>query len=140
MSIWNRFPNGLTAVKADRLELGEIFDATWKKRTWVTTGARGYVDFRIENKPEGSEIITEKRQIPYRVVVALPGASNTYIRTYDGKNWSDVEIPTVGSLPVNLWDYKSVINLEKGKYVFYVRVMGDGFPVAWSSPIWVDIK
>jgi len=118
MSLWNRFPNGLTAVKAERLGVAEIFDAFRARHTWVTTGARGFMEFRIDGKPEGSEFAASDRDIKIRVVVALPGARKVFIRRFSNGNWSDISIPPVDGLPVPLWDYETEVTIEPGKYIY----------------------
>gem|GEM_PF-4381081 len=140
MSLWGRFPNGLTALKAEQLSLEGILDTLRKRRTWVTIGARGYMEFRINDKPEGSELVTSDRNMKIRVVVALPGAREVSIRRFANGNWSDFAVPAVDGLPVPFWDYESTAAIEPGKSIYYIRVMGDSFPVAWSSPIWVEAK
>lgn len=140
MTLWNQLPGGLTAVKCEALHKKDIFDALRKRRTWATTGSRGYLDFRIDEHPEGSEIDTSDHELKLRCIVMMPEVEDVVIRRFADGKWTDLSVPQVEGYPIKMFDKELILSEKAGNYIYYVRVMGKNFPLAWSSPIWVKIK
>lgn len=135
----SRFTNipyrgGLAAVLAPELTREAVFDAMYERRCYATTGARIYLDFRLDGRLMGSELrVARGCKLPYDVVISGTDriASIEFIQskregtvwTYDGKGF--VRLHGELSFDKSCWTY--------------VRVTQTDRQMAWSSPIWVDV-
>lgn len=135
----SRFTNltyrgGLAAVIAPELTREAVFDALKNRRCYATSGARIYLDFRLNESIMGTEIKAELgSSLPYQITVAgtdrisrveliVNGVEET-IWTYDGTDYVKLH----GSR-----------KFERETNWVYVRVTQIDRNMAWSSPIWVD--
>ncbi|MEW6356664.1 MAG: CehA/McbA family metallohydrolase [Planctomycetota bacterium] len=122
---------GLTAVYAERLTRKSIFDAIKKRRCYATSGAKIFLDFRINGCPMGSEIEADgKIEITANVV-------GTY-------RLNRVEIIRNGVVIHTAWRRKKHLSFTHtdpdpppGTSYYYARVVQNDNEMAWSSPIWV---
>ena len=128
------FQGGLAAVFAAELTREAVFDAMYERRCYATTGARVYLDFRLDGRMMGSELKVKRgAAVEYKIVVSgtdriakielIQADREGVVWTYDGNR---------------------VVRL-RGELVFdkstwtYVRVTQSDRQTAWSSPIWVDV-
>ena len=128
------YSGGLAAVLAPELTRETVFDALYHRRCYATTGARIYLDFRLDGKIMGSEIKCE------------PGHSFPYeIRVSGTDRIASVEIIRNGQVEI-LWKYDGQDNIQlQGVWQFeeketwvYVKVIQVDRHMAWSSPIWIE--
>ena len=135
----SRFTNlvyrgGLAAVFAPELTRESIFDALKARRCYATSGARIYLDFRLDGSIMGTEIKAERgAKLPYQITVAgtdrisriemVVNGAEELIWAYDGTDYVKLD-------GERAFDRKS-------NWV-YVRVTQIDRQMAWSSPIWVD--
>lgn len=136
----SRFSNlvyrgGLAAVFAPELSRESIFDGLYNRNCYATTGARIYLEFRVNGLLMGSEIrIDKERRVPYEIVVGgtervgrIEMVHNERVLplwVFDGSDYTRLE----GELEIK----------EDVNWV-YVRVVQVDHNMAWSSPIWIDI-
>ena len=135
----SRFTNipyrgGLAAVLAPELTREAVFDALYERRCYATSGARIYLDFRLDGRRMGSELrVARHARLPYDVVIS---GTDRIAR---------IELIQAGR-EGTVWtqDGTRVVRLH-GELVFdasswtYVRVTQTDRQMAWSSPIWVDV-
>jgi len=128
------YQGGLAAVLAPELTREAVFDAMYQRRCYATTGARIYLDFRLDGRLMGSELkVARGGTVAYNIVVSgtdriarielIQGGREGTVWTYDGSR---------------------IVRLQ-GELLFdkstwsYVRVTQTDRQMAWSSPIWVDV-
>jgi hypothetical protein len=132
---------GITAVLAPELSRSAIFDALHQRRTYGTTGARIYLDFRINDAIMGSEVVSNETPAifihaigtaPIKQLQLLRSEAEAGFRVI--KEW----LPDKAEIKVDFADSESDANA-----IYYIRLTQDsnvrGRPaMAWSSPIWVQ--
>ena len=129
------YKGGIAAVLAPRLTRQDIFDGLYNRQCYATTGARIYLDFRLDNRIMGSEITCKQGDsIPYEIVASgtdriasielIQNGRKTVLHTYDGRD----HIKLSG-------EYKCDTSMAW----MYVRVTQVDRNMAWSSPMWLDI-
>ena len=135
------FPGGLAAVWARELTREAIFDAIRARRCYGTTGARIILEFTVNDAHMGSETTVDNPRAARKISVNVRG---THAITC-------VEILRNGVVAHNAtpdrrkaedkifleWD--DTTPLEKPTF-YYVRLCQDDGEMAWSSPVWVDLK
>ncbi|HUT11648.1 MAG TPA: DUF3604 domain-containing protein [Thermoguttaceae bacterium] len=128
------YQGGLAAVLVPELSREAVFDAMYERRCYATTGARIYLDFRLDGRLMGSELkVTRGTAIPYDITVSgtdriakielIRTSREGTVRTHDGKCF----VRVCGELPFHESSWT------------YVRVTQTDRQMAWSSPIWVDV-
>ena len=129
------YQGGLAAVLAPELSRQSVFDAMYQRRCYATTGARIYLDFRLDGRLMGSELrVARGSKLPLDVVISgtdriagieliQAGREGTVWR-HDGKCF--VRLHGELSFDKSTWTY--------------VRVTQTDRQMAWSSPIWVDVR
>jgi hypothetical protein len=143
----SRFTNlvyrgGLAAVFAPELTRESIFDALKARRCYATSGARIYLDFRLDGSIMGTEIKAERgAKLPYQITVAgtdrisrielVANGAEELIWAYDGTDYVKLHGTVFRDL--------SEAEIPKDRWV-YVRVTQVDRHMAWSSPIWVDAQ
>ncbi|MDY6914329.1 MAG: DUF3604 domain-containing protein [Planctomycetota bacterium] len=130
------YSGGLAAVLAPKLTRESIFDGLYNRRCYATTGARIYLDFRLNGQLMGSEIVCERgAKLPYEITV---GGADRIAR---------IEMICNGHSNI-LWKYngqdyvqlQGELEVEDQKAWRYVKVVQIDRHMAWSSPIWVDVR
>ncbi|NOZ21416.1 MAG: CehA/McbA family metallohydrolase [Planctomycetes bacterium] len=121
---------GLTAVYAERLTRDSILDAIKKRRCYATSGAKIFLDFRINGHMMGSEIDAEGE---------IEIAANV-VGTY---RLNRVEIIRNGDVIHTVRKHKKHLSFTHadtappGTSYYYLRVVQNDNEMAWSSPVWV---
>jgi len=129
------YSGGLAAVFAPRLCREDVFDALYNRRCYATTGARIYLDFRLGGEMMGAELTVERGGLlPYRITVAgtdrisrielVQNGVEDALWTHDGADYARLE----GQRKFD------------GDTWLYVRVTQADRHMAWSSPVWVDVR
>ena len=130
---------GLTAIQAEALEGGTLFDALYRRRCYATSGARIVADATLNGYPIGSELRQQ------------PGDPRVFeIRIYGTAPIVAVQIVSVGTVLADLpvtgasLDFAATWADDRpGRplqdVAYYVRArQADGHCV-WLSPWWVDL-
>jgi len=136
----------LVAVYAKTLTREALFEALKHRRCYATTGARIWVDFRVEGRMMGSELTS--RGSPH---ITLQTVGTTPIQRVDLiRNGQTIHTASGNGLELRFeYDDES---LPEGTSYYYVRVQQEGTMVsypsniapargnlAWSSPIWITL-
>ncbi|MFC1735235.1 DUF3604 domain-containing protein [Candidatus Hydrogenedentota bacterium] len=126
--------NGKLAVFARSLTREDIFEAILNRRTYATTEARIFLDFRVNGKLMGS-VLTERAPDMTRTVKLEVRGTAGIRDTVIFKN----------NVPWKMFESEGkIISREltdtkpgDGTDIYYVRVIQRDGSIAWSSPIWV---
>jgi len=128
------YQGGLAAVLAPDLSRESVFDAMYARRCYATSGARIYLDFRLDGRLMGSEL------------KIAPGTALAYDVTISGTDRiAKIELIQAGR-EGTVWTYdgsryvrlRGELEFDKSTWT-YVRVTQADRQMAWSSPIWVDV-
>ncbi|MCD6521418.1 DUF3604 domain-containing protein [Candidatus Calescamantes bacterium] len=136
----SRFTNltyhgGLAAVIAPELTREAIFDALYERRCYATTGVRIYLDFRINGELMGSELKVEKGEKIILEVFALGTSPIAKVEVL--KNNRVISVFPNGVSDQIEFTLEDKVNQNS---FYYIRLTQVDRNMAWSSPIWVDIK
>jgi hypothetical protein len=128
------YSGGLAAVFARELTREAVFDAMYARRCYATTGARIYLDSRLDGRMMGSETRVEGgRPVAYEITVS--GTEPISRIEIVHNNRQEALWTHTGDGYVRLegeWTF------EEEKNWLYVRVTQEDRHMAWSSPFWVD--
>lgn len=136
--------NGITAVFSPSLSRVAVFDAMFNRRTYATTGVRIILNFEINHMKMGGS-------------VTVPGQASIHVRAIgtDIIDRIDVLRHTDGHPGFQIINQLSpareqvsfafVDRPPKGGAIYYVRLrqrhlVRGRAAMAWSSPIWVNVK
>lgn len=123
---------GLLGVWAEELTRESVFEAMWNRRVFGTTGARILLRFSVDDQPMGSEL-TRSGPLPIRVEVH----SEVPVQKVDlVKNGTDSQSTSPESTDVN-WETEDT---PGDAAYYYARVTRSDGQMAWSSPIWVNVR
>jgi hypothetical protein len=135
------FPGGLAAVWAPELTREAIFDAVRARRCYGTTGARIILEFSVDGEPMGGELQVDDARAPRKIRVHARG-TDVITRLEILRNGQVVHT----ALPEPR-QAEDILSLEwqddaaiQGTAFYYVRLQQADGEMAWSSPIWVDVK
>jgi len=143
---------GLTFVAGERSTASlrdRIWDGINQRRTWVTTGARIYVDWHAtaggQKRGSGSEITGREvtlhlRVVPSGIVADVVPKVASYEIWRDGTTLVDHQamLPAADELDVSFRD--DTLPRDGKFHSYYARVVQDDDHVAWASPIWAKRK
>jgi hypothetical protein len=140
-----RYKGGLTAVLAKELTRESLWEALLNRRVYATTGARIYLDFRINGNVMGSEFEIEKGS-NLNISFKVNGTETTFLTQLikNSRTWKSFDVATYpdppapgrdGILEREIFEEK----IQESAY-YYLRVTQVDGEMAWSSPIWVDVK
>lgn len=135
---WREDPykGGLTAVLLDGpLTRDNIWQALKARRNYATAGEKYYVEFSINGRPMGSELVVDE---PPAISFAVK--SDKMLYAYIVRNNEDRFIS--GKIDGRSARYRGVVDdtIAPGKNYYYLRVVYTNGTVAWSSPIWVEYR
>jgi len=131
------FTNGLVGVYAPELTREAVWDAFKQRRVYGTSGPKIILNFRVADRPMGSEVTWSKDQGPIpivcRAIACAPIRHAQIIR--NGKPVYEIE----GDGPT------ATVLLEDpepppGENWYYARVLQQDDQMAWSSPVWVTVE
>ncbi len=139
-----RYKGGLTAIIARELTRESLWEALKSRRVYATTGARIFLDFKINREYMGSEIKV-KKGTDINISFKVNGTKTTFLTQIikNGRIWRSYDVSTYpyppepgreGILEKEVVDEK----ILKSAY-YYLRVTQIDGEIAWSSPIWVDV-
>lgn len=134
---------GITAVIADKLERGELYNALKNRKCYAAAGERIYLDMNVSGLAQGS--LNKPDDYMNRRLVSFTTAA--------GSDIESVEIIRNGNVmayyPVKSWYFTSSFEDSQpfeevcleSKYIgyfcyYYIRVNCVNGSQAWSSPVW----
>lgn len=133
------FPGGLAAVWASDLTREAIFDAIRARRCYGTTGARIVLEFTMNGRPMGEEVVVADKHAPRKMQVRMKGTDAVVcVEILCNGNVVHTALPEPRRAEDNVsieWEDKTP--LECPTY-YYVRLRQADGEMAWSSPVWVD--
>ncbi len=131
------YPNGLMAVYAEELTRESVFAAMRQRRTYAATCARIILDFRLNGHWMGEEIRVPSPTVIRRLRVRVQGTADVD-RVEIVKNCVDV-FRYAGRGRTAEFEYTDRERIRNTDF-YYVRVIQKDGEMAWSSPVWVDLK
>ena len=128
---------GLAAVRADGLTRAAIFEALQARRTFATSGIRGYVDFSVNGHEMGTEFAMDRPDTPRLIQVAAAAP----------ERMARIEIIRNGDIVHDLadgnwffeggWEDETPVTEE---VFYYLRITTGRDEFIWSSPVWVNCR
>ena len=132
-----QYPGGLTAVRADALSREAVWDALWNRKCYATTGARILVDFAVNGAPFGDVLSLPSRGTPREVRARVVGAdilaSVAIVRDGREVHRHDCE----GDAVAVEWTDESPLD---GPTCYYARALQADGHMAWTSPVWIEVR
>jgi len=126
------------AVFSHELTRAGVWDALYDRRCYATTGAHILLSFRLNGRSMGRELVvadpSQSRAMQWSVSGTAPIQridllrNNEVVRRWDGQGRLDVS---------GEWSYDRP--LEDTEW-WYLRVLQEDTEIAWSSPIWVNVR
>lgn len=123
---------GITALFVKDISRSGIIEALKSRRCYATTGARIFVDFRIDGHFMGEEFATSGKPRIVGFVEAIKPLNNLVVFRNDTVVF---EKKHIRSLLITI-DFVDESFSEDSYY--YLRVIQEDGEIAWSSPIWVN--
>ena len=131
-----RYTPGLTAVYSNELTRNGIFYGLKKKYCYATTGARIVLVFSVNGTKMGEEVKINVGNI-LKIKVFVAGTDNIAL----------LEIIRAGKVVYSLLNQERDLSFEwedpdvsKESSYYYVRLIQEDGEMAWSSPVWINIK
>lgn len=128
---------GLTGAVVRERSKRAIMEALKQKRVYATSGAAIQLEFRINNRWMGEVIQSDK---PPEIFINVEGTARLHYVTLLRNNQPIVtfgrDIAEGHGVRMNYVDTTVI----PGKHWYYLRVLQENGEMAWSSPIWVEIK
>lgn len=128
---------GLAAVIAKELTREGVFYALKNRRCYGTTGARILLRFEVNGHVMGEEFKVDSGSVRRRVYVRVAGTAPVE-KAYIIRNNEEVKVFE------NLGRVAELTFVDeepfKDTVYYYVRIVQEDGQMAWSSPIWVDVK
>ena len=130
--------NGLVAVYAKELTREAIWDALWNRRVYATTRERIILHFELNGHIMGEQVTINSNKTERKISASIEGTDiieevvliknneNYFVKKGNGKK----------AVSFNYTDTKTA---NKGDY-YYIRVVQKNGELAWSSPVWIDVK
>jgi len=133
---------GLTAVYANELSRGAIFDAIRNRRCYATTGARIVADYSVNGVKAGGTIELERdnpRHIQIEAHGTAPIERVDIIRCGESTISFDYSSPDVTMEWTDDISLPTILMMRPGGYYlfgfYYVRIVQADGHVAWLSPV-----
>jgi len=124
---------GLTAVWAQRLTGPEIWDNLYARRAYATTGARMYLEFKVNGAAPGEKAAdTESVSIEVFIVGAAPIAEAQVIKF---KKKYEIASSLSSETEILRFNWVDVNPPHGGFYI--LRVIQTDGNMAWAGPIWL---
>jgi hypothetical protein len=123
---------GILGMAIPALTRGNVFKTLYDRATWATTGARLFLDLKVDGKPMGS--IVHKR--PGETYTLSYGVAGTTAMTIELLRNNEVVL-TEESKDGELYGTLEATKTEEN-CCYYLRVRQQDEHQGWSSPVWVE--
>jgi len=128
------YSGGLTAVWGQRLTSFEIWHGLYTRRTYGTTGARIYIEFKVGEVGPGLEI-SAARSVPIEVfIVGTAPIENAQIVRFGSKYEVTRSLSSKTEVLRTKW---MEVNPPRGGF-YFLRVKQKDGHMAWAGPVWVS--
>lgn len=127
------YPGGLAAVYSDKLTREDIFDNMYSRNCYATSGARIYLNYKVNDHRMGSTLSCNGEKLEYSIKIGAT-APIGYVELVN--NLGKKKIYTHNSDKRYL-KLEGVIDNSDIKWQ-YVKVIQVDNHMAWSSPIWIE--
>lgn len=146
-----QYTPGLTAILSAEHTKDQLYQALIQRRTYATTGPRIILYFSLANMPMGSEITTAvKPGLLYNRHIDIFVAGTTNIKKIEIiRSGEVVHTSTHDDYQLD-FEYDDSETFEKSAlkdpetgelfHYYYARITQEDGHIAWSSPVWVDLK
>jgi len=139
-SINNR---GITGVISTNLSRAAIFEAVKAGRTFATTGARIYMEFRSGSALMGDNITTETPTFQVNVIPTTAFANVSLVRVLIDSNTANA-MQTVQTISISSSSGEQELidetTTSASRYAYFIRVFQEDGHCGWSSPIYVTVS
>lgn len=136
LSFPETYPGGLTAVIADELTRETLWDALYRRSVYATTGERIYLEFFINDRPMGSELVDQQQVSLAARAIGVQNIAKAEIVKYSASRGWETILTQKPHSP--FWSTARDDSLFRENSLYYLRVTQNNGAMAWSSPIWVD--
>jgi len=125
---------GLTAVWAENLTERSVWEAIRQRRVYGTTGARIFVDFKVNGEFMGSTVKAGNSVVVYVHVVGT--APIEYVQVW--KYGTDYEISRTLKSDTEFLNSRWIDSDPPAGGFYFLRVRQVDGHMAWAGPIWVE--
>ena len=125
---------GKSAIYAERLDRGSVLDAVRARRTYGTTGARIFLDVRVNGRLMGEKLPAPSPGQPVEVAVRVIGAGS--LEAVEVCRNNEFVYKREGKGPEAQFTFRDTA-APSGRLWYYVRVIQSDGQMAWSSPVWL---
>lgn len=132
-----QFRHGITAAYVDEFSRDGVFKAIKTRSVYATTGERILLSFSINGHPMGSDFKVSGASISRDISIFAAGTS-VISRVDIIRNGKIINQRNPESLNCNILYIDQEIT-EKNLY-YYIKVVQSDGEMAWSSPIWINVK
>lgn len=133
----DEWQTGLTGIIANELTIESVLSALKNRNTFATSGTRIQIHFSINDNLMGSDIeISTSPEIEFEVVGTAPLKYVTIVRDNEDVFYFGKDTREGWGVKKKFVDTDTV----EGSHYYYLRAILEDGEVAWSSPIWVNIK
>ena len=132
-----QFRHGITAAYVDEFTRKGVFNSLKRKSVYATTGERILLSFNINGMPMGSEVKIKSSSISRDIGVFAAGTS-VISRIDIVRNGSIIHQRNPESTDCELLFIDEEI-IDSDSY-YYVKIIQADGEMAWSSPIWINVK
>ncbi|MDO8682119.1 MAG: DUF3604 domain-containing protein [Armatimonadota bacterium] len=128
---------GVAAVLVKEISRKGIIEALLAKRCYATTGDKIFVDFRVDGHIMGTEYAAAGKPRISAVVESIKPMTNAVIFKNNKVIYEmgQDELKSRKSLSIDFVDQ----DFSENSY-YYLRVIQENKHIAWSSPVWADVK
>ncbi len=125
---------GLTAVWAENLTERSVWEAVYQRRAYGTTGARIFVDFKVNGQFMGSTVKAGKSAVVYVHVVGTAPIDYVQVWKYE----EDFEISRTLESETEYLNSRWIDEDPPNGGFYYLRVRQVDGHMAWAGPVWVE--
>jgi hypothetical protein len=128
---------GITGIYAKELTRDALWTALKARRCYATTGKRIIVKFHLNGHMMGENVKLDSAAQARNLAVEVHGTAKIE-KTTIVKNNEDVHVRTPREYDV-AFDWCDAGTAKSGDY-YYLRIEQADGAMAWSSPIWLDVR
>jgi len=127
---------GLMGIYASGLTREEVWEALWNRRVYATTGAKIILNFRVGDRPMGSEVEWPEEAAPLPIALRAVGCG-PLARIEVIRNGEVIFAEKGDGLLAGL--LLEDPDPPAGTSWYYLKIVQEDGQMAWSSPVWVTV-